>query len=548
MRVATKWMGRKGAIAIAAILVAHFAVAQPGSQLRFCLNAEPKTFNPLLVDDDASDTIRYLTGGVLVRLNRATQQLEPELAASWKVNRAGNAISFTLRPNLRFSDGTPFTAADVAYTTDRLMDPALHSPTGDAFRSAPGRVTTQVAGNDRITIVFPAPIVGLDKLFDQVAMLSAKSPLKEMAVLGPYMVAEHKPGSYVLLRRNPYYWKRDAVGRPLPYIESIRLDVQQNHDIELLRLMRGEIDLINSLSADYYDRLAAEAPKTVKVWDAGVSLDSEQLWFNQVPTAPLPAYKKAWFASANFRMAISEAINRQDLARVVYRGHARPAVSWISPANRFWFDAKLAPHPFDRGDAQRRLAQDGFRLQNGTLRDREGNAVEFSLITNAGNSARERMAAMIQQDLAGIGIRLNIVTLDFPSLIERITRSFNYEACLLGLVNDDLDPSAQMNVWLSSAENHQWNPSEKTPATVWEAELDRLMQAQAATLDVSKRKQMVDRAQEIVWQQEPFIYLVNRDALSAVSTNLHNVRAVALRPQVYWNIEWLWMSGGARNR
>ena len=548
MRVATKWMGRKGAIAIAAILVAHFAVAQPGSQLRFCLNAEPKTFNPLLVDDDASDTIRYLTGGVLVRLNRATQQLEPELAASWKVNRAGNAISFTLRPNLRFSDGTPFTAADVAYTTDRLMDPALHSPTGDAFRSAPGRVTTQVAGNDRITIVFPAPIVGLDKLFDQVAMLSAKSPLKEMAVLGPYMVAEHKPGSYVLLRRNPYYWKRDAVGRPLPYIESIRLDVQQNHDIELLRLMRGEIDLINSLSADYYDRLAAEAPKTVKVWDAGVSLDSEQLWFNQVPGAPLPAYKKAWFASANFRMAISEAINRQDLARVVYRGHARPAVSWISPANRFWFDAKLAPHPFDRGDAQRRLAQDGFRLQNGTLRDREGNAVEFSLITNAGNSARERMAAMIQQDLAGIGIRLNIVTLDFPSLIERITRSFNYEACLLGLVNDDLDPSAQMNVWLSSAENHQWNPSEKTPATVWEAELDRLMQAQAATLDVSKRKQMVDRAQEIVWQQEPFIYLVNRDALSAVSTNLHNVRAVALRPQVYWNIEWLWMSGGARNR
>lgn len=548
MRESVQWMRRGGTAAIAAILVVQFAHPQPGSQLRFCIGAEPKTFNPLLVDDDASDAVRYLTGGVLVRLNRATQQLEPELAVAWKVNRAGNAISFTLRPNMRFSDGTSFTAADVAYTIDRLMDPALHSPTGDAFRTASGRVTTQVAAPYQITIIFPAPIVALDKLFDSAAILSAKSPLKEMAVLGPYAVAEHKPGQYVLLKRNPYYWKRDGTGRRLPYIESVRLDVEQNHDIEMLRLMRGEIDFVNSLSADYYDRLIAQAPKTVKVADAGVSLDSEEMWFNQVPAAPLPTYKKAWFASTNFRRAISEVINRQDLARVVFHGHARPAVSWISPANKFWFNAKLEPHPFDRADALRRLALDGFRMQDGTLRDREEHTVEFSVITNAGNSARERMAAMIQQDLAGIGIRLNVVTLDFPSLIERIARGFNYEACLLGMVNDDLDPNAQMNVWLSSAENHQWNPGEKTPATQWEAELDRLMRAQAATLDANRRKRLIDRAQEIVWEQEPFIYLVNRDALSAVSATLHNVKPVMLRPQVYWNIDELWMNGGARNR
>jgi peptide/nickel transport system substrate-binding protein len=149
------------------------------------------------------------------------------------------------------------------------------------------------------------------------------------------------------------------------------------------------------------------------------------------------------------------------------------------------------------------------------------------------------MAAMIQQDLAAIGIRLNVVTLDFPSLIERITRSFDYEACLLGLVNDDLDPNAQMNVWLSSAENHQWNPSQKTPATLWEAEIDKLMRMQASTEDAMKRKQAIDRVQEIAWQQEPFIYLVNKDVLSAVSTSLRNAHPVVLRPQVYWNIEQL---------
>jgi len=516
-------------------LTTVIASAQSGGQLRFCLRSEPKTFNPVLVADDASETVRYLTGGVLIRLNRLTQQLEPELATSWKVGDNGRTISFKLRQNVRFSDGTPFSAEDVAYTMDRLMDPGLHSPTGDAFRSGEGKVITQVAGKNQITVTFPAPIVGLDKLFDQVAIMSANSPQKEMAVLGPYYVVENKAGSYLLLKRNPNYWKQDAAGRQLPYIDSIRLDIQQNRDMEMLRLVRGEIDFINSLDAEYYDKLAAEAPNLV--YDAGVSLDSEQIWFNQIPTAPLPPYKKAWFTSTNFRRAISESINREDLARVVFRGHARPAVSWVSPANRLWFNSKLPPHPFDQKSALQILAQDGFRMQSGTLHDREGHVVEFSVITNAGNKYRERMATMIQQDLAGIGIRLNVVTLDFPSLIERIARSFDYEACLLGLVNDDLDPNSQMNVWLSSAENHQWNPSQKTPATAWEAEIDALMRAQASTLNMKKRKQAIDRVQEIVWQQEPFIYLVNKNAMSAVSTALHNAHPVVLRPQVYWNID-----------
>ena len=146
---------------------------------------------------------------------------------------------------------------------------------------------------------------------------------------------------------------------------------------------------------------------------------------------------------------------------------------------------------------------------------------------------------MMQQDLSGIGVKLNVVTLDFPSLIERMTRTFDYEACLLGLVNNELDHNSQMNVWLSSAENHQWNPSQKTPATAWEAEIDTLMHAQASSLDPQKRKQFVDKVQQIAWEQEPFIYLVNKNALSAVSPSVQNARPVVLRPQVYWNIDQL---------
>jgi peptide/nickel transport system substrate-binding protein len=526
-------------------LMAVEASAQSGGQLRFCLHSEPKTFNPVLMQDDASETIRYLTGGVLMRLNRQTQQLEPELATAWKITDSGKTITFHLRDGLRFSDGTPFSANDVAYTMQQLMDPALHSPTGDAFRSGEGKVESRVLAKNRVSITFPAPISGLDKLFDQVAIMSATSPQKEMAVLGPYVVAENKAGAYLILKRNPNYWKHDASGRALPYIDSVRLDIQQNRDIEMLRLTRGEIDFINSLDAEYFDKLAADNPAMVH--DAGVSLDSEFMWFNQVANSPLPSYKKVWFTSTNFRHAISESINRADLARIAFRGHAQPAIGPVSPANKFWFDQKLPPYAFDQRAALQLLAQEGFHLQGEVLKDRDGHAVEFSIITNSGNKYRERMATMIQQDLSGIGIKLNVVTLDFPSLIERMTRTFDYEACLLGLVNTDLDPNSVMNVWLSSSENHQWNPSEKSPATAWEAEIDKLMRAQASTLDPRKRKEFFDRVQEIAWQQEPFIYLVNKNALSAVSTGVRNVHPVALRPQVYWNIDQLSLTSEVAN-
>jgi peptide/nickel transport system substrate-binding protein len=181
-------------------------------------------------------------------------------------------------------------------------------------------------------------------------------------------------------------------------------------------------------------------------------------------------------------------------------------------------------------------------MKDGVLRDRQANPVEFSVITNAGNLSREKMAAMIQQDLGSIGIKLNVVTLDFASLIERLTKTSAYEACLLGTANIDLDPNLQMNIWMSSASTHQWNPSQKTPATAWEAEIDRLMQAQASESNPVERKRYFDRVQEIAWEQAPFLYLLNKNTLIAVSPSLHNVKAALIRPYVYWNAESLSLS------
>jgi peptide/nickel transport system substrate-binding protein len=268
------------------------------------------------------------------------------------------------------------------------------------------------------------------------------------------------------------------------------------------------------------------------------------MWFNLVPTAPIPAYKRSWFQSAEFRRSISDAINREDLAKVAFLGHAEPAYGLVSPSNKFWFNTSLPAPKYDRDAALSRLIKAGSHLENGALRDAQGNAVEFSIVTNSGNRYRERMATMIQQDLAAIGVKINVVTLDFPSLIERFTQSFNYEAAILGFTNVDLDPNSEMAIWLSSGENHAWNPKQEKPQTAWEGEIDRLMREQASVNDLQRRKVAFDRVQQIVYEQAPMLFLVNKNALSAVSPSLSGVVPVVLRPQIYWNADQLHLNAG----
>jgi peptide/nickel transport system substrate-binding protein len=516
------------------VLLIALAVSAWGAaaELRLCLRNDPKTFDPLLVDEESGEMIRYLTGGVLIRVNRVTQKLEPELAVKWKLSPDGRTITFALREGVRFSDGTPFTAADVAATVQRFMDPAVHSPMGDTFRAADGPVNVKAAGST-VTIVFPAAVAGVERLFDQVAISPAKPANREKAVLGPFMLGEYKPGDHIVLARNPNYWRRDESGRALPYLASIRFDIQGNRDIEMLRFRRGEIHMISSLDAAAFEQLQSERPGAAL--DAGASFDNEMLWFNQVKSAPLPEYKKAWFQSTAFRRAISGAINRDDIVRLVYKGHAQPAVGPFSAANRLWFNGKLKAHSYSPAESLKMLESAGFRRNAGKLYDKTNKPVEFSVVTNSGNKSRARIASLVQQDLAKIGIQLNVVTLDFPALIERISRTQQYEMCLLGLVNVDPDPNGQMNVWLSSAANHQWNPRQKSPETPWEAEIDRLMRLQAGSPSYEKRRASFNRVQEIVSEQVPFIYLVTKNALVAVDPRLKNLAPGPLTPQLLWN-------------
>jgi peptide/nickel transport system substrate-binding protein len=505
------------------------------NQLRISIAGDPKTFDPLQVNDDADQTVSYVTSGVLVRVNRATDALEPELAESWKLSGDGRSIAFHLRSGLKFSDNSPLDANDVARTLNRALDPKEASPVGDAFQSNAGNPSVTVTSPLDVTVTYAEPKPALDRLFDTLP-IAPRTLAKFPASAGPYYVSEHRPGEYVMLQRNPNYWKHDSSGKQLPYIDSVRAGIQQNRDLEPERFLRGEADTVEKLSSAGFDRVEKAMPGAGRA--LGPSLDSESLWFNESPARTLPEWKRAWFRSAAFRHAVSLAINRDDISRIVYNGRAHPSAGPVSPANRFWFNAALKSLPFDPDAASKSLASDGFKLRDGVLRDRTGHAVEFSLITNAGNLPRERMAPLIQADLAKLGIKVDIVTLDFNSLVDRIAKTFDYEAAMLS-INIEVDPMEAMNIWMSSGEHHAWWLSEKSPATPWEARIDELEKIQASSGSRDVRKKAFDEVQVIAEQQEPIIYLVNPDYLCAIAPRVKGAQPSVAPPQVWWNVEWL---------
>jgi peptide/nickel transport system substrate-binding protein len=501
--------------------------------LTLCISGDPKTFDPLQQADENSGLVVYLTGGTLLRIDRVTDQLTPELAESWVIEPGGRAISFRLRPDLRFSDGAPLTADDVARTLQMAFDPKNAAPVGDAFRSGSGYPAVTVASPLEISIRYPVAKAGLDRLFDDLPVIP-RGTAKLPPSAGPFFVTTYSPGVSLLLKRNPYYWKRDNAGRQLPYLDSIRLDIQSNRDIEVTRFLRGETDMIRKLDPEEFSRVAKAKPAAMH--DPGPSMDAEFLWFNQ-STAGTTPWKRKWFTSASFRHAISSAIDREDLARIAYQGHAHPASGPISPANKYWSDPDLKPLPFNRDLALKTLQFEGFVLRDGVLHDRDGHAVEFSLITNADSASRQKMAALIQADLRPMGIVVNIVTLDFGSLIDRIARTSEYDACLLGFTNMAVDPVEQTNFWLSSGEQHAWWPQQKSPSTAWEARIDQLVLAQASEPSRDARRTAFNEVQRIMEEQEPVIYLVNPDFLTAVDTSLRGMRFSSLFPQALANIE-----------
>jgi len=548
-------------------LVSREAVGKRGGRLVLSLRAEPKTLNPIIAVDAPSREVIGVMQADLIHINRSSQLTEPGLAKSCKVSKDGLEYSIELRRGLQFSDGKPVDADDVLFTFRVYLDEAIHAPQRDLL--IVGGKPIEVRKVDAYHLVFRMvkPYGAGDRLFDGLAILPRhllEKPYQEgklaqfgglsvspaeWAGLGPFRLKEYVAGQRIVLERNPYYWKTDSNGSRLPYLDEIVFLFVASADAQVLRFQSGETDIVTRLGAENFSVLSRQA-RGYSMTDAGPGLEYNFLFFNLndagTKNSPEAARRQEWFRDVRFRQAISAVVDRQAIVRLVYQG--RGAALWgpVTPGNKRWANTEIK-HPARSLDRARDLLrQAGFFWKDGSggdqmLVDQHSSPVEFSILTSASNADRTKMATLIADDLKQLGIRAQVVPLEFRSLLDRVNQTKDYDACVLGLASFDADPNSDINVWLSSGGTHLWNPSQAHPATSWEAEIDQLMEQQLVANSFEERKKSYDRVQRILDENQPFIFLATPDILVGAKDNVGNFQPTVLEPYALWNVENLFL-------
>ena len=542
-------------------------VGRSGGRLVVSLRGEPKTLNPLIAADSRSREVIGVMQADLVHINRATQLTEPALAKSWKISPDGLTYTLVLRQGLKFSDGQSLDADDVLFTFRVYLDENVHAPQRDLL--IVGGKPIAVRKLDGHTVVFQlAKTYGVgERLFDGLAILPRhllEKPYREgklgqigtlataadqWAGLGPFRLKEYIAGQRLVLERNPYYWKSDAKGNRLPYMDELVFLFVPNADAQVLKFQSGETDTISQLGAENFSVLSKQQ-RGYTMLDAGPGLEYNFLFFNLndagEKTSPETQRKQKWFREVKFRQAVSAAVDREAIVRLVYQGRGSAIWGLVAPGNRRWGNEKLA-HPARSLERARALLKEaGFSWSNGpngesTLLDSDGKTVEFSILTSSSNADRAKMAALVQDDLKQLGMRVQVVPLEFRSLLDRVTQTKEYDACVMGIASFDADPNSDINVWLSSGGTHLWNPSQAHPATPWEAEIDRLIEEQMSARTFEQRKKLYDRAQEVLAENQPMIFLASPNILAGAKNSIGNFHPAVLEPYVLWNVEQLYL-------
>ena len=542
---------------------------RPGGRLVSAQRTEPKTLNWALAADSGSREVLQRLMADLIHINRLSLATEPALAKSWKVSPDGLRWELELRRGIRFSDGHPFDADDVLFTFQAILDEQVHSPQRALLLLDGKPIGVRKLDAYRVAFDLPQPYSVPDRLFDGIFILPRhkleaawkqgklagawplSTPPSEIAGLGPFRLKEYVAGQRILLERNPYYWKVDAAGIQLPYLAELEFLFAGSEDNQVLRFQAGESDIISRVGARNFAALEKDRERRGYVLsNASGSLEYSFLFFNLAALppgiAPEIAAHQAFLRRQSFRQAVSAAIDRDAIVRLVYLGLAVPLAGPVPPGNRAWIDNTLPAPTHSVARARQLLAADGFHWnRDGSLADPTGRPVAFSILTSNNNPERSQMATLIQEDLRQIGMRVDVVQLEFRSLLERVQRSHEYEACLLSLASPDADPNPDMAVWLSSGGNHLWNPEQKTPATPWEAEIDRLMRSQMVARSYAERKRLFDRVQAIVVENQPLVPLVSPNLLAGAKKDLANFQPALLEPYTLWNVERLYWRGAA---
>lgn len=494
--------------------------------LRIGLTQQPDHLNPFIGQNNTAYEIWSLNYSYLFGLN-ANLQPTLDLAAEFPtkenggISPDGKVWTIHLRPNMKWQDGVPLTAGDVAwsinYTVKNDMTGYTNSTVNLLGAKATGPTTVQLfCSHPKADMEFMYVPIVPKHIWQHLSGTAAQTTYVNKPPIigsGPFEVVQWVSGSYVHLIRNPYYYGKK------PAVTDIYFEIYENANTMVADLRAGVIDAIQGVPQSEFTALSKVKGIETK---AGLVHNWNYLNFNNYggPTTMGNPVVRDW----RFRYALNYAVDRQALARIAYGGFAEPATTimppnWWTNPDYHWQPPQDALYTFDLAKANQLLTAAGYPLKNGVRLNKQGKPITLRLYSSADSVQEQNEAKLIAGWFGQIGLKIQLTVMDTNSLVARI---FNVKG-------KNPAPDFDMEVWdwigyqdpgetLSCFTTSQVGGAENEP--YWSnAEYSRLCAQQAMTLDPQKRKDIVWRMQQIMYQQTPWMLLTYPDFLQAYNTN-----------------------------
>jgi peptide/nickel transport system substrate-binding protein len=525
-----------------------------GGTLTVAVRTEPRSFCSCIAPEATAHLVTLLTQARLVRVNRTTEDIEPWIAHSWTRSDDGLRYIIKLKPNVLFSDGTPLTADDVVFSLAAAYDSA--SAIADSLKIDGKKLQATAQGPLTVAIAFPSvfspglrvldamPILPKHKLETALASgrlgaaLSVTTPVNEIVGLGPFVMADYRPGERLVFTRNDRYFRTDDRGTRLPYLDRIVVEIVPDQDAQVLKLEAGDMDTEASeiRPEDYAPLKRAAERGSLQIIDVGAAVDPDGFWINLRTGAFDRDPRRSWIQRDELRQAISAAVDRQLFTDTVFLGAAAPVFGPITPSNKKWYSEEVPRPEYDVTRAKQLLAEIGLvdRNHDGRVEDATGTPARFTLLTMKGQTALERGAYLISGELKKIGLTVDVATLEGNALIQKFVSGKDYDAVYFHLTTTSTDPVLNADFWSSTGDAHIWNPRQKSPSTEWERQIDELMARSASALDDAARKTAFLEVQRIFAAHQPMVYFAAPRVFVAASTRLTNLTPAISRPQLLW--------------
>jgi peptide/nickel transport system substrate-binding protein len=521
------------------------------------VGSDPRTFNPILITDSSSG---QLTGDLfesLIQTNPVTTLPEPRLAEKWEIAPDNKTITFHLRHDVKWFDGQPMTAHDVLFTLDVIYDPKVPNSIRPAITIDKKRIEAEAPDDYTVVMHLPRPFapllysIGIPvmpahlleaewKAGNYNHMWGINTPPEKLVGDGAYKMVRYAQSQVVNYVRNDGFWMKDEHGGQLPRLHAQNVTIVADQNAEYLRYLSGQIDIYGPRPEEVFALQQKKEELKIHVEKIGVDTGSLFFCFNRNPrhyvSNGVTNPKLNWFTDLKFLQAIAHMVDKKSMIELVFHGLGESAVADISPENKIFYNPNLKDYDYDPKLAADILEGAGYHLAKpGVRTDPKGNRLEFDLTTNAGNHERDQMCTIFKQDLEGLGIKVNYRPLEFTTLVDRLDSSFDWDCILIGFTGG-IEPNDGQNFYRSSGNLHLWNPNQPTPATPWEAEIDKLLDEGASEMDITKRPQYYWKIQEILHDQLPILETVRQQRYASWKNSLQDYQ-----PKVWglYHPEWM---------